>query len=108
MIRSIKVMTLLGVSSLALLTDAAPAAARGFVTFGFGVPLFYPAPYPYYAPPPAYYYPAYPAPAPQPSATGGAAEECREYQATTTIDGQPQQIHGTACRQPDGSWKIKN
>jgi surface antigen len=33
---------------------------------------------------------------------------CREYQQTVTIDGKPQQSHGTACRQPDGSWKIAN
>lgn len=31
---------------------------------------------------------------------------CREYQTTATIDGQPQQAYGTACRQPDGSWQI--
>ena len=33
---------------------------------------------------------------------------CREYQQTVTIDGKPQQSYGTACRQPDGSWKIAN
>lgn len=31
---------------------------------------------------------------------------CREFQQTITIDGQTQQGHGTACRQPDGSWKV--
>jgi surface antigen len=33
---------------------------------------------------------------------------CREYQQTVTIGGQPHQSYGTACRQPDGSWKIVN
>ncbi len=33
---------------------------------------------------------------------------CREYQTTVTIDGQTQQAYGTACREPDGSWKIVN
>jgi surface antigen len=33
---------------------------------------------------------------------------CREYQQTVTIGGRPQQSYGTACRQPDGSWKIAN
>jgi surface antigen len=33
---------------------------------------------------------------------------CREYQQTITIGGQPHQSYGTACRQPDGSWKIIN
>jgi surface antigen len=31
---------------------------------------------------------------------------CREFQQAVTIDGRTEQIHGTACRQPDGSWKL--
>jgi len=31
---------------------------------------------------------------------------CREYYQTVVIGGQRQQAYGTACRQPDGSWKI--
>ena len=31
---------------------------------------------------------------------------CREYSETVTIDGQRREAYGTACRQPDGSWKI--
>ncbi len=31
---------------------------------------------------------------------------CREYLQTVVIGGQQQQAYGTACRQPDGSWKI--
>ena len=31
---------------------------------------------------------------------------CREYTQTVTVAGQPQQAYGTACRQPDGTWKI--
>ncbi|MBE0617447.1 MAG: hypothetical protein IH608_05920, partial [Proteobacteria bacterium] len=31
---------------------------------------------------------------------------CREYTATARIAGEPQQIYGTACRQPDGSWEL--
>jgi surface antigen len=31
---------------------------------------------------------------------------CREFQQTINVGGQPQQGYGTACRQPDGSWKI--
>ena len=30
---------------------------------------------------------------------------CREYLQSVTIDGKPEQVKGTACRQPDGSWK---
>ncbi len=33
---------------------------------------------------------------------------CREYQTTVTVDGKTERAYGTACRQPDGSWKIVN
>lgn len=31
---------------------------------------------------------------------------CREYTSTATVGGRSQTIYGTACRQPDGSWRI--
>jgi surface antigen len=31
---------------------------------------------------------------------------CREYQKSVTIGNKTQNAYGTACRQPDGSWKI--
>jgi surface antigen len=31
---------------------------------------------------------------------------CREYVTDAVIGGQREQVTGTACRQPDGSWKI--
>ncbi len=31
---------------------------------------------------------------------------CREYQTTVTVQGKTERAYGTACRQPDGSWKI--
>ncbi len=33
---------------------------------------------------------------------------CREYQQIVTIDGKQEKAYGTACRQPDGSWKVVN
>jgi surface antigen len=36
-----------------------------------------------------------------------SGQYCREYQQTITIGGEPQQSYGTACRQPDGSWKVQ-
>lgn len=33
---------------------------------------------------------------------------CREYQSKVTVQGKTQNAYGTACRQPDGSWKIVN
>lgn len=33
-------------------------------------------------------------------------EYCREYQQTVQVGGQSQKAYGTACRQPDGSWKV--
>ena len=32
---------------------------------------------------------------------------CREFTQSVTIGGQTEQAYGTACRQADGSWKIK-
>ena len=35
-----------------------------------------------------------------------AGTYCREYQQTVIIGGKQEQSYGTACRQPDGSWKV--
>jgi surface antigen len=32
---------------------------------------------------------------------------CREFQSHVTVDGKPDRAYGTACRQPDGSWKVQ-
>jgi hypothetical protein len=57
----------------------------------------YERPMPYYAPTPAYSTTAAPTP------TG---QTCREYRTTATIDGKPEQLHGTACLQSDGTWQF--
>ncbi len=31
---------------------------------------------------------------------------CREYNQTIVVGGKKQSGHGTACREPDGSWRI--
>ncbi|MEQ8398496.1 hypothetical protein [Thalassobaculum sp.] len=31
---------------------------------------------------------------------------CREYTTTAYVNGRPVESYGTACRQPDGSWRI--
>lgn len=31
---------------------------------------------------------------------------CREFQTEVIVGGYPQPAYGTACRQPDGSWKV--
>jgi hypothetical protein len=112
-----------------LLFSASPASARVFVHLGVGVPVFagppafygygppayyYPPPPAYYAPPPppAYYYPppASAEPAAGPPESNGAYDNqtCREYQTTTRIDGAMHPSYGTACLQPDGTWRIVN
>jgi len=37
-----------------------------------------------------------------------SGQYCREYQEKVVIDGKTHSAYGTACRQPDGSWKIVN
>ncbi|MCB1515598.1 MAG: glycine zipper 2TM domain-containing protein [Hyphomicrobiaceae bacterium] len=32
-------------------------------------------------------------------------DDCRDYAHTVYIDGRPQVLRGTACRNPDGSWR---
>ena len=38
--------------------------------------------------------------------TSATGDYCREFQQTITVGGKTEQGYGTACRQPDGSWKI--
>jgi surface antigen len=33
---------------------------------------------------------------------------CREYVTSAVIDGKPTEAYGTACRAPDGSWRVQN
>jgi len=35
-----------------------------------------------------------------------SGQYCREYQTEVMVGGERQKAYGTACRQPDGSWKI--
>jgi hypothetical protein len=88
---------------------------------------FYYGPRYYYPPPVAYYYPHYvPVPPPpvvyvpvprgpvvaaQPASPvyqTPQGQYCREYQGTLNIGGKPQPSHGTACLQPDGTWRLMN
>jgi surface antigen len=32
---------------------------------------------------------------------------CREYTIDAMVGGRKEQVYGTACRQPDGSWRIQ-
>lgn len=59
-----------------------------------------------------YYRPNYvapPAPPPQPATIyvdDSSGSYCREYSQQIRIGNQVQESYGTACMQPDGSWKI--
>lgn len=35
-----------------------------------------------------------------------AGNTCREYETTITVDGKTERATGTACKQPDGTWRI--
>lgn len=45
---------------------------------------------------------------PKPAYKTDNGQVCREYQQTVTIGGKSEQAYGTACRQPDGSWKVQS
>lgn len=36
-----------------------------------------------------------------------SAGPCREFSMAATVDGKPDKVNGTACRQADGSWKAE-
>lgn len=63
-----------------------------------------------YAPPPDAYYgqaPLQAVPASDVYQTQ-SGQYCREYQSSARIGGQMQYGYGTACQQPDGSWRVAN
>ena len=37
-----------------------------------------------------------------------ASGPCRDYTTEAVIDGRAEVVHGTACRQADGSWHVTN
>lgn len=45
---------------------------------------------------------------PQPAYQTAGGQYCREFQQTVTVGGKTESAFGTACRQPDGSWKVAN
>jgi surface antigen len=45
---------------------------------------------------------------PRSSYTDPRGLQCREYQQEIWIGGRREEGYGTACRMPDGSWKIMN
>lgn len=85
---------------------------RTALYFGFGGPI-YREPPPVvvyrYAPPPTVIYtepaPVTVSPA-SPVFTDGQGRTCREYQTTVSVGGAVQPAFGTACLQPDGSWRV--
>jgi surface antigen len=36
-----------------------------------------------------------------------AGTPCRDFTVDATVDGRPEKVQGTACRQADGNWKTK-
>jgi len=39
--------------------------------------------------------------------TSSSGQYCREFQQTVVIGGQVEEGYGVACRQPDGTWRIR-
>ena len=82
----------------------------GYPYYGYD-PYYYGYPPPVAYAPPVTYYGAPAATAPQavaqaPAATSVDRSYCRQFQGTVMIDGKAQPSSGTACRQPDGTWRV--
>jgi hypothetical protein len=68
-------------------------------------PVYRAYPAPVYVPAPVAYEPIANA-VPLRNFQDASGRYCREYQRTADIGGVQQQIYGTACMMPDGSWQI--
>jgi hypothetical protein len=78
----------------------------GEVVFVNPPPVYVPAP----PPPTVVYAPSAPinaTPTSDPYRTSDG-RYCREYQSQVTVNGALQPSYGTACQQPDGSWRVEN
>ncbi len=78
-------------------------------------PVFYAPPPVYVAPPPVVYRTTYVQPVVASSLeaspasavyTDASGRLCREYQTTGWVGQAPRSLYGTACLQPDGSWRV--
>jgi hypothetical protein len=66
-----------------------------------------PAPVYYASPPPqASYEPSIPADQASPTYIDQSGQTCREYQSNAIIGGVTRRTYGTACLQPDGTWRV--
>jgi hypothetical protein len=83
-------------SKLTLKSGILRLAAVALPAVGLSACVVYEAPAPYYSPT---------ASASNNQPATSTDQTCREYRTTATIDGKPQEIHGTACLQPDGTWQ---
>lgn len=45
---------------------------------------------------------------PRPAVQSAEGQYCREFTQEITVGGEKKKGYGTACRQPDGTWKIVN
>jgi hypothetical protein len=68
-------------------------------------PVVYAAPAPVYVAPPAYAAPVTLVPA-SPVYQTADGQYCREYQSVITVGGLIRDGYGTACYEPDGTWRI--
>lgn len=70
--------------------------------------VYAPAPAVVYAAPVVQYIPesTLAAEATSPVFLNGNGQQCREYQTTAIVNGRASPIHGTACLQPDGAWRV--
>ena len=102
--------------ALAAVIVPAQAFAHGGARFGItlGLPLYFGPPPVVYTPPAVVYLPpsvgytsepivAEPA---SPIASDQYGRYCREYRSEAVVGTVRQPIHGTACLEPDGTWRV--
>ena len=43
---------------------------------------------------------------PKPAVRSAGGEYCRDYEHEIKVDGRTEVVQGTACRKPDGTWRV--
>ena len=106
---------ILGLGLGALIAASADNDHRRYHHAAYAPPPPVYAPPPAYAPPPVYpspYDQGYQAPSYQPPYQAAPQQYstayCRQYSGSLIIDGRQQPSYGTACLQPDGTWRVVN
>ncbi|HYG91668.1 MAG TPA: hypothetical protein VD978_36080 [Azospirillum sp.] len=115
MSRQILRLFLFSVAVALIATPASAGRTRVGIGLSFGFPLFFGPPIFYAPPPPVVFAPPPVVFAPpaglsatptSPTFVGPSGAFCREFETSARVGGRIERLFGTACQQPDGTWRV--